>query len=679
MKKILLGIILLFVSLLVHPLPVHAAADYAERWTCLDLVFPPSDKTIPAIPSNRLINDDNYEGSSYQKYTHSGVAQTQGMAAKLLPTGTAQTKGKSIENPLPNADTYIVECIQIPRTRGWGFNELSEAAQKEFKSAAHVPTEMCTTGDSKTDLYIWGNDRLSLLRTYFPIIGYQFIGYYKLDFVTRLEPESSNHYLKTDDKGNFKVGRFANVSFTLGDYDHKLLAYNRITDSQPPGLGGDQQGQIPFDTASKNCTKIAWDPYGRVFDAKTLEPIMGANVILKINKNNIFTQMTGADMPGSYLNNPYLTKEDASFSYIVPDGIYKLEVSAPGYTFPSSGGAVHQNYSVAYSDLYYGDDIVQKGAIVHRDIPLEPNNQAVSEANQKPPKLMGMFQTTIQNGQTVIEGRESHPLATVRSYCKKADNTKGTSNTMVQADKYGNFVLNFNPALCKIEKEEMYAALEIESRDLTQVKISNNMQGFDTLISQIKNVFHAVSATSPRTSIYYLDPIPNRIDGYAYNDNGEVLPNATVGVYAIGDTNPLRTVQTDKSGHFSLNPNNLPKSPYALKYTSGGKTTTITTSKFIAENLKTMQNKTPDLSASQQAFMSLQGNVTISPVQQQTNVQYPQPKMKAPDILSTQMQDKTKTIIFITIMILILPIFGTTALILMYMKKKSIKNPNEFS
>lgn len=559
MKKILLFIIIIF--LISAKIKFVFAADaFNEQWTCLDSKVTTEDKSITPVTS---------ADPTYMMYTHSGVIRTKGIKA---------------ENPLPNSNTYIVECVQIPTKL-----QILDSVKNELNN--QVPKEVCTTGDSATDMYIWNNDRLKLIQKIFSYydhcahwldsgckyLGYDPDGYYKFDLKTKLEPENTKHYFKTDSQGNFTTGPFVYSNVIIGGAARKFMAYNRFASVDlPMGKGGEQQATFTFEGASKDCVTIAWDPYGRVFDSQTLQPINRANVVLlKKDNSGPYIVVNSSDVRGGFIENPQTTKENGWFSFIVPDGTYQLKVTADGYKFPNTA-SVQSNYKKIYSDLYNGNDIVQKGKMIHKDIPLDPVDNKT--ARSFPATIIGIFQRTLAGGETVIDGSVSHPFAKITAFCKKTNGSRGTLNKIVQADKMGSFKLSFNPYKCDQNSGEMYGIVEVEAVDLT-------INNFDRLISRIKEIFFKPVVAEAATS-YSLDPIPNYIEGYAKDSQGKVLPNTKVGVYAIGDSRPYRTVTTDAKGYFKIASDNLPISPYELRYIPvTGNTVKISTTQFISQNL----------------------------------------------------------------------------------------------
>jgi len=600
MRRFFLFLVFFLVCLTVTR-QIHAADAYNERWTCLDATLSTLDKTIPPIAANA--------GAPYQKYTHSATLKTKG-------TGN---------NPLPNADTYIVECVQIATTL-----VIPEAVKKELNY--QIPKEVCTTGNSETDMFIWNNDRLKLVQKLFSgwdhykgwdYLGYTPDGYYKFDYATKLQPENTTHIFKTDEKGDFKTGPFAYVNYILGAAERKFMAYNRFAkdpSNSVGGVGGQQQGILEFDfvTANKDCVKISWDPYGKVFDSQTLEPVPGAQIALQINKSGTYVPVTNDDVPSKFIENPFTVKEDGYFSFIVPDGTYKLTVNVPGYTFPNTSAPIDPNYQHIYSDLYHGEDIVQKGKMVHKDIPVDPI--ATTTKQKYAAKLMGVFQTVMDNGSTIVDGQVSHPFAKINAYCKTTTGTRGKLNRSVQADKNGDFKLTFDPNLCNQNQGEMYAILETESIDLTgSLTVQSVFSRFFSWITRQKEV-----KAASYVNTYTFDPILNQMEGYAFDERGEAIPNATVATYAIGDTNPYRTVSANNEGRFSLATDQFPNAPYVLKYSNKGKLITTSTSRFISQNISVIKQDHIDLYTRSKETPSLltannSSSPKISPANSKTN------------------------------------------------------------
>ncbi|MBI3366473.1 carboxypeptidase regulatory-like domain-containing protein, partial [Candidatus Roizmanbacteria bacterium] len=156
------------------------------------------------------------------------------------------------------------------------------------------------------------------------------------------------------------------------------------------------------------------DPYGRVFDAVSLEPIPNAKVTLFSQRpDQSFSYISPKETANAIIN-PWTTKEDGKFVFMVPPGVYRLEAQVPNYTFPFSSKELNPQYSKAYYELYYGsgftDQNIIETKIEHRDIPVMPNG----EPYRAQVKLVG-YMSELNKEKMIYEisGRTSHPLTVV--------------------------------------------------------------------------------------------------------------------------------------------------------------------------------------------------------------------------------------------------------------------------
>lgn len=455
--------------------------------------------------------------------------------------------------PLALSKTYIIECI------------------------ATDGGQTCTTGNSALDLdaNVYAKDNYSALKNG---IGYKFVGMYKADGTTA-EP---NPVTSAAD------GDLGNIEWEAQSAHHlrKFLAMN-LWDPATAAVGeqgGQQQGTFNFDTAEKNCVSISWDPYGRVFDAGTLEPVSGAKVTLMLKKNDAYVPMTTNDLVGGNLINPQVVGADGAFSFVVPDGDYKL-VTVPAPVTALT--AIDANYTKAYSDIYpagTGEEIHQAGAIQHRDVAVPTQNTNAT------PKLMEYFYQTTPDGMISLEGSTSHPLTKILVKTSKimaADPTAKVPYRTVgtfQADKNGKFSIKVDQN--KFEKTaeytEIFSAVELVKVDLRQPasrSLIDHVLGF--VKGFVKPVQAAESATIP------FEPIPQYLEGYAYDASGKVLPNAKVGVFMDMSNAAYSQVTADAKGFFKLTSEHLPGYPFELRYTTAaGTIIKVKPSVFLAENQK---------------------------------------------------------------------------------------------
>ncbi len=452
---------------------------------------------------------------------------------------------------LPNTNTYILECL------------------------ATAEGQVCTTGSTNNDMLIYGKDNtLSLSGS----DNYQFQGIFTTDGET-----PANNPVKS--KKNGDIDRVEWQSYSKGN-NRKFLALNYFYPSgganDSTGKGGQQQGTFSFETQSnlKDCVSIAWDPFGRIFDSQTLEPIPDVTVeLLKKRGNGLFTRFLSDELFGGTIENPYVTKENGYYSFVVPDATYKLSMSQQNYTFPNNKTKLNQDYIKAYSDIYpnnTGLEIVQAGSIQHRDIPLDPKGAGFSY----PVKLIEYFYNLDKSSNKIlIEGLMSHPLTKVRLFSLKSINdtmlpTRYKLIKTLQTDTYGRFKAEFDQSL--FEPTETFGEMEFEKVDLTkQVNTQRNFLNF----------VYSVNAAQFISSSVRLNPILGKLQGYAYDERKQIIPNAMVGIYLKYANKPYFETKADKQGLYKIASDKLPDTPFTIKYSLPGKgTIVVTTTKFVIQN-----------------------------------------------------------------------------------------------
>ncbi len=280
------------------------------------------------------------------------------------------------------------------------------------------------------------------------------------------------------------------------------------------------------------CVGIYWDPYGVVFDAYVLEPISGVSVtLLEKQGNGNFRKMDA----GNALTNPYITKDDGAFSFFVQDGTYRLIAEHPDYIFPANRDMINRMYAQTYDNVYFGDDIIQKGAPVERNIPLMPKDVEHSEKLQQEQEvniLSTMQNFDAQTNEYIIQGKVSHPLATVVLYGsqeKTEPNNRTRQLAFGVADKKGIFTLSFNVDILKTN--ERPGELEAMKQ---KVYIPLAMR-YQTTNPVLRGIYGAVDSVMMRV----------QADNNVSRDTHEIQPLLTDDLHAI---------LTDEGGHKILTP-----------------------------------------------------------------------------------------------------------------------------
>jgi hypothetical protein len=259
-----------------------------------------------------------------------------------------------------------------------------------------------------------------------------------------------------------------------------MLGYQSTDQQRPPvdSNRGQQQATLSFDAA---CTLLQ-DPYGTVFDSVTLEPLANVEVTL-INASTqrpVVQSDVSAHPTIGRITNPQITKPDGFFSFWVPDGTYRLNLSKEGYSFPSNLLTLNPDAARFYSELYSGEDIVQKGQMEHRDVPLEPldKEQAHAFAAQNAPRLMQHLVSIDGDGTTKrVQGVVSHPNATVVLYTLSDTGNKGKRVGESTADGNGSFTISYTESE---QYGEQLGILEIVKQNYTKGAVRASVQIEDT-------------------------------------------------------------------------------------------------------------------------------------------------------------------------------------------------------
>jgi len=507
-----------------------------------------------------------------------------------------------------NSPVYIAECVDTVNDR------------------------ICTTGTVEGDTVLYQSDEnLKKLQTQY---GYVFKG------ITGTSGKPVQNPVTTDASGNIPV---VYLESTIGnDAVRKFYAVNlikgTIDTSKLPNLekihtgysGGQQQAAFeikaptpvptqkieirgeapppPCDPATDpnecrhepNEPHEPHDPYGRVFDAVSLEPIPNAKVTLFVQRNNgVFSAVSPKETINSVIN-PWTTKEDGKFVYLIPSGTYQISVDLPNHTFPFDPKSLNPNYTKAYYELYYGQgfadkNIVEINTVEHRDIPVIPKG----EPYHGPVKLLGYISELNKQKQIYeITGRVSHPLTTVEILGKAID-TSTTTRVLVKvsADKWGFFNATVNTN--SLKSNETIGMVQLTKVDLTKETSSPVAQKRNTFSSFLSSLFGLFPRSSsyaekekPKVldiSIFPINPLLNNLEGYTYDTDKNALSNAKVSIYLTGSKKPYYEAKTDVNGYYAITSQHLPQMNYSIAYTtSEGKNYSITQKTFLEQNAKTI-------------------------------------------------------------------------------------------
>jgi hypothetical protein len=346
----------------------------------------------------------------------------------------------------------------------------------------------------------------------------------------------------------------------------------------PDGNQNDQSGNSlqlgTFDAQSKNvsykCTGVRWDPYGRVFDNDSLEPIPGINVELLSASTNKLVSLPG-------LTNPVFTNKGGEFNFLVEPGTYLLATTdLKNYTMLGAS-QVNPDAKKAYLNIYTpGEKIIEKaGRPEHRDIALDPGSDTPYQS--KPESLEFTALPVPGTTQTRLVGQVTHPL-TIVSF---QQNDKEIARTV--ADNFGYYeVLVENSAI----QPGVQIVPAFKKVPLTTIKPPENQSIFQKITAFVQSFFKRTSAAPEPAQGAAIDLIPHYIEGYIYTSLGQQINKAKVEVISKMSNESVYETQTDQQGLIKVPPEYIPIFPFYLRVTPDGSTTSfaLTTTQFMEQN-----------------------------------------------------------------------------------------------
>lgn len=349
---------------------------------------------------------------------------------------------------------------------------------------------------------------------------------------------------------------------------------------------------VNIDDLSKDCVSISWDPYGRVFDAVSLEPMKDIEVTLFDPK----TKKKALSNIIQYLDFSDTTRIDGVYNIQVDnkeEREYTISVQSPKTHQFIKLPKLHENYSLIYSDIYYPEQIIieKEGLITHHDIPLQPIDKPYEMPDEDVVPIANTLKQFDYGSSFVFTGRVTFPKAEV---C--------IANKCTYADKYGFFNLSISENNIRPE----FMEIKVSKVKLTARKENNLSLLFTKLINLFSKEVKAQQSiiinddkktfeenkTDTQSKKIGFEPILRYIEGFAYDRNGQVIPKAKIEVRLKMNNNIFYTTTADDSGFFTIYGNNLPFFEYYLNYISPtGERFTQTTSDFYKTNKDYLEEK----------------------------------------------------------------------------------------
>ncbi|KKQ23525.1 MAG: hypothetical protein US40_C0013G0010 [Candidatus Roizmanbacteria bacterium GW2011_GWC2_37_13] len=388
------------------------------------------------------------------------------------------------------------------------------------------------------------------------------------------------------------AGHVAYSYYAIGDANTSFEGEGLGTGGEDVDQNNTQQlGLIPQPTVNpfteegrkEDCVTLYWDPFGRVFDAKSLEPIAGVDVTLLDSFGN------PAVVDGPFKNWDTTKIDNGVYNILVSkEADYQLKVDAPESHLFTREVNLDPNYSLVYSDIYLPGDIFHEAPMpevitedfdyssYHHDIPLVPKGEPYRVDPSEVFVIKSSLHQVDMNGFVNYSGKATFPKAKI---CLVGEDRRQVVGNCVNAEKYGSFRINVEKN--KLPQERLL--LSAEKVDLTKPIIKNNNVDLSKIDFESKDSLG-------------FEPILNYIEGYAYDENGQRIPNPKITVKLREGDLTFYTTQADDSGFFTIYGKNLPFPEYYLEFTDEfGKAYQKTTSAFVKDNGSYIKSEGLDL------------------------------------------------------------------------------------
>jgi len=324
----------------------------------------------------------------------------------------------------------------------------------------------------------------------------------------------------------------------------------------------------------KDCLSITWDPYGRVFDAQSLEPLPEALVDLIDNSTNENVVM----------------KQNLSYDVTGDDGLYNIQVDKEGeykltvdpltpHSFVQSP-LLSKYWRYIYSDLYTKDTTFKEtyNTPTHADIALQPDGEPFREAVAK--IVPGTLNAQDMNGTIFYKGRSTFPMALT---CLVHEITGEQVGDCVHANNVGYFTIS-------LQKEKVPLA---RLRVVTKKVNLNDPKLYSDTVKVEPLHFNSLMLSDVQKS-YFFEPILSLVEGYAYDLNHKVIPNAVVRIVLKESKQLAFETAADDKGYFVIYADKLPYMEYNIEFRNpqNGAKLSQTTSQFASLNATYLaQNK----------------------------------------------------------------------------------------
>lgn len=379
----------------------------------------------------------------------------------------------------------------------------------------------------------------------------------------------------------------------IGADDHTSYRIFAVWEPAPMGRGGEGedptqqlgQAKLVFPSDAKDCASVYWDPYGRVFDAISLEPLGEGEARVSLY-----------DQAGNFVNTPsnnaIIDNLGKYNIYLEMDGMYTLKVdSMTNHDFVSV--VPNPGYTKLYEKIFIAGNPAfaeSKSNPQRYDIPVKPK----STPYHRDPEIVMKSQNIVwSNGEefNLFNFRVSHPMTKV--VANLPDGWVCEQTKSQYTDKEGFCLIRIKVADVPQEGVDLRFELDNIYYPLATKTISRL---FDRIMSFFVKKVNAqqtikidesamMEESQPAVDTTHFNPILRYIEGYAYDENGEAIPKAKVNVRLLNKS-IFYTTTADDQGFFVIYKGNLPPLEFYLQFIDPrtGAEVVKTTSEFVKSN-----------------------------------------------------------------------------------------------
>lgn len=500
-------------------------------------------------------------------------------------------------------------------------------------------------------------------------------------------------------------------SSTANSYQRsfRILAFSNPIEGTSGSYPSDKVGQLGFMSNEEVCpTTSNYDPFGQVFDRSSLQPVKGARVALYKEVLSAvpglpseYVKVTKQNTPEVYdtFTNPKTSDELGAFSFAVPPGTYKALVVRNGGNIPDPLSDISVNDTVMdvnatelgtsvmvfnqgtpavlYPEPYQVtslNSLVNLPEIVEGNSP-ERRDISVVNLPVAPGKTIWVSRTINSAGDNVLTGLVNKPLGLVTAKKQSDGTVLGNTN----ADIEGHFTLVI-PANV-LPRGRAYQ-IEVSARQFELITPTPTPQaGLGGLIHKLLGYFSLQVHAQSLSTNTVIQPRLNYLEGYAYDNGGAVLKNATVTIFDKVLGVPVYTTQTDNAGYYKVTSENLPQHDYTISYTPEGSKAMVNVDqeKFYTQNEKFIEAQDIDVNRPQYgqkaqeyltAHPELMVSTTQNPAMDKTQDVSGSPNMPTKAMDQKNPVNQLSPALLMYVAILLLLIVGAGLLIMYYVKRK---------